>query len=67
MRAETAEREVQKLQKEVDLMEVSNRLPNMSDVCTNIISHQADLLGEKNKQKRMDEDMESLLQSINSI
>jgi len=48
VRAETAEREVQKLQKEVDLME-------------------ADLLGEKNKQKRMDEDMESLLQSINSI
>merc|ERR1719477_249817 len=48
VRAETAEREVQKLQKEIDLME-------------------ADLLTEKNKQKRMDEDMESLLQSINSI
>lgn len=48
VRAETAEREVQKLQKEVDLME-------------------GDLLSEKAKAKRMDEDMESLLQSINSI
>ena len=28
---------------------------------------QADVLSEKTKQKRMDEDMESLLQSINSI
>jgi len=48
VRAEAAEREVQKLQKEVDLME-------------------GDLLSEKAKQKRMDEDMENLLQSINSI
>eukprot|EP00092_Neocalanus_flemingeri_P022900 GFUD01024827.1.p1 GENE.GFUD01024827.1~~GFUD01024827.1.p1 ORF type:complete len:248 (+),score=96.94 GFUD01024827.1:257-1000(+) len=47
-RAETAEREVQKLQNEVDLME-------------------GNILSEKTKQKRMDEDMESLLQSINSI
>ena len=48
VRAEMAEREVQKLQKEVDKLE-------------------AQVLSEKTKLKQMDDDMEGILSSINSI
>ena len=62
------EREVQKLQKEVDKLEVNFDFGSAQflQILFKII-FQAQVLSEKTKLKQMDDDMEGILSSINSI
>ena len=67
VRAEMGEREVQKLQKEVDKLEV-NYIGFYYKITIFLLKHsQANVLSEKTKLKQMDDDMEGILSSINSI
>ena len=60
-----AEREVQKLQKEVDGLEVNIKHSLFWILMQTLF--QAKVLSEKSKLKQMDADMEGILSSINSI
>ena len=61
------EREAQKLQKEVDKLEVENSFCIYKILSTTADVFQAQVLSEKTKLKQMDDDMEGILSSINSI
>ena len=61
------EREVQKLQKEVDKLEVNFDFGSAQFLKKVKIIIQAQVLSEKTKLKQMDDDMEGILSSINSI
>ena len=61
------EREAQKLQKEVDKLEVENSFCSHIMLSTTADVFQAQVLSEKTKLKQMDDDMEGILSSINSI
>ena len=81
VRAETADRAVQRLQKELDVMQVGIdcrdmygqiiKLANVM-ICkhmniVNIYLYKDGMLKEKTKKKRMEEDMEGLMMSIENI
>ena len=58
---------MQRLQKEMDVLQVTRVTLHYITVITMILFLQDGMLKEKTKKKRMEEDMDSLMTSINNI